>query len=85
MSTSRGAVRGRSLTRAATAPHSGQQRAAPAAGSVTTSTTVQPSSVTVTGVTTSPGIPSSAAAAAQDGAQPADAACAGPASAFHRD
>ena len=78
MSASRGAVRGRSLTRVAVAPHLGQQRAASAAGSVITSATVQPSPVTVTDVTTSPGIPSSAVAAAQDGAQPAGAACAGP-------
>ena len=35
--------------------------------------------VTVTAVTSSPGIPSSAAAIAQDAAQPAGAACAGPA------
>src|SRR6266702_4620283 len=56
----------------------GQQRAASAAGPVMTSATVQPSPVIVTDVTTSPGIPSSAVAAAQDGAQQAGAACAGP-------
>ena len=71
MNTSRGAVRGRSLTRVAVLPHFGQRRAAPQAGSVITSATVQPSPVTVTAVTSSPGIPSSAAAIAQDAAQPA--------------
>ena len=75
MNTSRGAVRGRSLTRVAVLPHFGQRRALRRRGAVITSATVQPSPVTVTAVTSSPGIPSSAAAIAQDAAQPA-AACA---------
>ena len=78
MNTSRGAVRGRSLTRVAALPHRGQQRGASAAGSVITSTRVCPSGVSVTALTSSPGIPSSTVAAAQAGAQ-AGAGCAGPA------
>ena len=69
MNMSRGAVRGCSLTRVAALPHRGQQRGASAAGSVITSTRVCPSWVTVTAVTSSPGIPSRTVAAAQPGAQ----------------
>ena len=71
MNTSRGAVRGCSLTRVAALPHRGQQRGASKAGSVITSTRVCPSPVTVTAVTSSPGIPSRTVAAAQAGAQAA--------------
>ena len=66
------------MTRVAALPHRGQQRGASAARSVITSTRVCPSWVTVTAVTSSPGIPSRTVAAAQPSTQ-AITGCAGPA------